>query len=129
MCKVYENCPVAIFPTTRSILAKVVFPFYNARHDFLLQKWWIRLVIVLYGGFLVVILIKVYSGIAINPYCASEYHDSPALMQNCCRMVQDSKRAAIVGALALTTALHYVIQLIFFKIIVDFVALGGRGKP
>jgi hypothetical protein len=120
--------PGRYISTTRRILARVVFPFYNARHDFLLRKWWIRLVIVLYGSFLILVLIKVYSGIALNSYCASEYHDSPALIQNCFRMVQDSKRAAIVGAIALTTTLHYVIQLIFFKIIVDFVALGGRRK-
>jgi len=125
-------------------IRRIIFPFYKqVKHQFLREQWWFRLIILLYICTIIVgifYLVDHYSQVFwgwcydnINPYSsnalsmdASEYLDKA--FAEC-----DTIRKANVGnmwgyVLFLTVVPHYLIQLTFFKAIIDFVVLGGKNN-
>jgi len=86
-------------------MKKIIFPFFNKEHhDFLIGKWWFRLFIIFYvvGVYILFSAISNWNGWDRNLLWA------------------------LPGTLVLTAIIHYIIQFIFFKIIIDFIVLGNK---
>jgi len=116
---------------------KLLFPFFKERHQFLLKKWWFRLLIV---GYVLVFVVmpfclflsyidpyeKCYDTVIVLFDYGSEVYNQQVVQ---CR---ENVRAALIPAISYavigTLLIHYITQLIFFKIVIDFIALGTKGK-
>lgn len=112
---------------------KVSLPFFKENHKFLLGKWWFRLLIVLYPIALVILIICLFSGfmdsylkcydtvIKIFTWSSSQYNQEFTL---CREGIMNALPQAIGYAFIGTLMTHYVIQILFFKIVIDFVMMG-----
>jgi hypothetical protein len=137
-------------------MKKIIFPFYNkSKHGFLFTKWWFRATFVLYIIILLYSVSAVWifqieecrDKISAYELLRKEYSikrttaESPtfeALKQKSVSVSQKSETdqqyasyywSAFLSATAYTLFVliaHYFFQLIFFKIVVDFVVLGGK---
>ena len=117
-------------------LKKIIFPFFNKeRHEFLFKKWWFRLSIVLYIVILVVIAVmsfndnfsyvKVCQDTAFQIYEPFTDGLKNELAQ-CEKMAYGALLPSVGYAILVTLIFHYIVQLIFFKIGVDYVAKGDK---
>ena len=113
-------------------ILKILFPFYNyERHNFLYQKWWFRLLIVVYivgifVGFIYIgnILADSYWGWC---YDSSMYYDNYSeRLELCGKFMNDYRWKSIGESILYTLIFHYLIQFILFKIIINFVVLGNK---
>ncbi len=111
---------------------RAIFPLYNTgKHSFLLSKWWFRLLIVLY-----IIVIIVGWGVISNSYAYSSWgwcYDLAIYSNNMserfeqCGMFLDDSRWQVLGSSILSIiVIHYLIQLVFFKLIINFIVLGNK---
>lgn len=120
------------------LINKFLFPFFKLeKHNFLLKKWWFRALIVLYivvlfSG-LYLFYIDFYNGAA--GWCWDglsylyEYKDLYFNRLNECKELQQG--AVIQGiemALLETFILNYLVQIVFFKVIINFIYLGSKNK-
>lgn len=79
------------------LISRIIFPFYRiSSHKFLLTKWWFRGLLVLYA--LLFLIIVSIAWMDVYP----------------------------VLEVVLALMFHYLVQLFFFKIIVDFVVLNTK---
>ena len=117
-------------------MKKILFPFLKERHTFLLGKWWFRFGIVIY--FLAILVSPfLLFGNYMEPYgnCYDsaqllwKYHDLwLERIEQCSQSARDAwPVAAAVGVLG-TVAVHYFIQAVLFKVVIDFIVLGPRPK-
>ena len=117
-------------------MRKIPFPFYKERHAFLLEKWWFRFLIVVYVIVFVATLFTIFFWHMDQSvgWChrslellSSEY---PALygeqLVECGRIAHQALPSGVALAVIGTLAIHYLSQLIFFKIIIDFIAVGVK---
>jgi len=120
-----------------NILKKIIFPFFNKeRHEFLFKKWWFRALIVVYVVFIVLSFrALVVSEVMPVEKCIPYYNDNLSWMNNdegkifkeeCLAERLSMMPGDIASSLVITIIIHYIIQLIFFKIIVDYVAIGNK---
>ena len=113
---------------------KILFPFYNTdRHNFLLKKWWFRLFIVIYLIGLVVSWGAISNNFAYSSwgwcYAITDYSDTAKFEQHlskCGDMFEEYRLSSIFSSILAIMIIHYLIQFIFFKIIINFIALGGK---
>lgn len=119
-------------------LKKITFPFFNTeRHHFLTEKWWFRLAIVFYAIGAVILLGSIWSS-----FSSAEWgwcYDSLYLyvgndgeftehFNQCKEIWKESFTLVVLATLVSTIVIHYIIQFVFFKIIINFITLGGRTK-
>lgn len=123
-------------------IKKVLFPFYNKeRHQFLMANWVFRVIVVIYIIALITLffyLINYFS----NFYWGWCYHDMYSLIYKpdnmtasiyfdeqtiYCDAIRKSNVLTMWLCVISTTLIpYYLIQLFFFKIIVNFIILGGK---
>ena len=119
---------------------KIIFPFFKAdKHTFLAEKWWFRLITVLYIIGVVILLFRLWDSFSYSSWgwcydSSSVYFesgDSEALQKHfdlCGKLLTDNRLYVIGGGILATLVIHYLVQLIFFKIIINFIVLGGKHK-
>ena len=112
-------------------LKKILFPFYSSeRHGFLMKKWWFRLLFVFYiTGIIVspVVFGTVAWELLVEPCFKYKYGlGIPHTDIDCIQVSRDTmleRRLYIIFGPIIT---HYLIQLALFKIVMDFIVLGGK---
>lgn len=127
-------------------IKKLLFPFFNQeRHAFLTKKWWFRTVVVLYvTGLIIAPLVIFFPDYNIQGrYC--RYYQSYKTQvesqsvgqkksldeifakswnnKDCREVTKKEVVSNILSATIIPIVLHYVIQLIFFKIVIDYIVL------
>lgn len=132
------------------MLKKILFPFYNSNHQFLMKKWWFRTIFVLYVFGLIFIPIatllvqqsnyfnnceqsaKNYFGTDLTfskypvedrGWIMNSYSDT---LKNCYKGGTQNLQMLIFDIIIFLIVIHYIIQLIFFKVIINFIVLGGH---
>lgn len=108
------------------ILKRIVFPFFSKeRHSFLIEKWWFRLIIVLYVIGVIVVLSLTLENLQYSAWgwC---YAINVSPLDECGNLISEYRIQVILGTLLLTAFYHYVVQFIFFKIIVNYIVLGNK---
>ena len=126
----------AININTKISLKKIVFPFFNKeRNGFLMEKWWFRLFIVFYAIGTVILLGSIwlklaasswgwcYDSIYLYPGNGTEFTER---FNNCRELWKESFALNLLITFISTTVIHYIIQFIFFKIIINFIVLGNK---
>jgi len=84
---------------------KILFPFYKSvKYGFLMKKWWFRFLLVI---FMIVFLLSII--FIINDNTHQWGYDWET----------------IGGGIAFLIVIFYLFQLFFFKIVIDFIALGN----
>ena|SRR3989344_6081964 len=118
-------------------MKKYLFPFFKERHRFLLDKWWFRLLLLAYvvgicllplylASYFMESYVNCYSIVTtIYEWGTDIYKQEFA---QCQQAIRDVLPLVAAGVLVGTVVIHYLIQFLFFKITIDFVALGTRFK-
>lgn len=119
-------------------IKSVLFPFFNINfHAFLIKKWWFRLLIVLYIIGIIIILGAISSKLAYSSWgwCYNSsylYIDNNAEyvqhLDRCAQFLSQERLNVILVTILLTAIIHYIIQFIFFKIVINFIVLGSLQK-
>lgn len=137
----------------RNIISKLFFPFFNKnRHEFLTKKWWFRSIVVIFITVFVISIPSlwfieinnVYNNCdqnarswwgggkipTLDPENIKEslenvngYYDS---LHNCNNLAEPWRRMGLIPAIIIPTIIFYLFQLIFFKIIINYIVLGGK---
>ncbi len=127
---------------------KIIFPFYKISHRFLMKKWWFRTIFAIYILLFVIFVPLSWYGLITDSYnrCVSgvesyyggepdpvksisefnEYYDS---LNNCnyaAKTAWGSWEVPTAWVLVVSITIHYLLQLVFFKIIIDFIVLGNH---
>lgn len=115
---------------------KLFFPLYKKdRHSFLTEKWWFRGVIVIYVIAFIVTPIAIwlwyinwsagwcYDNLELYSYDQTEFDSQ---LNYCSELGREAWLNGIPAATLGLLAIHYLIQVIFFKIIIDYVVLGEK---
>ena len=125
---------------------KILFPFFNnSRHNFLLTKWWFRAIITFYIILLLISIPLTWFNLVANQYYDCENHVKAYYgeqivsgkqydasywdaMQNCNKMdfVFGWDIQTFIGIFFGILILHYLIQLIFFKVIINYIVLDNK---
>lgn len=138
-------------------MKKILFPFYKEKHEFLTEKWWFRILVVLY------LLVSITSLVSAWKYqvshrkylCTeaivypriptdfkgrlSEYFDTPESKAEQVVVKQQEERcnsfaqaiaepSVIIQGILIPILIYYLVQLVFFVIIVDFIVLGNKKR-
>jgi len=108
------------------ILKKITFPFFKSEnHDFLIKKWWFRLIIVLYTIGIITFLYLFWSKFSYS-YWGWCFDLNTTNANQCVELSKQGVIPVFFYSLFLTLISHYIIQLIFFKIIINFVVLDNK---
>lgn len=120
-------------------MKKIIFPFYKKeRHGFLNKKWWFRTIIVIYTIALVITPFAIwlwyidyssgwcYDSIALSTSFGNHVSDYKIL--ECSQIAREAWTDGIPIAIFGWLLLHYLIQVIFFKIIINYIVLGGKNN-
>lgn len=127
----------------KRLIKKILFPFYNEnQHIFLLKQWWFRTFIVLYVIILIFIPFKIYDASTDEyMYTCYESHEmywgnnnyslaSKESLQDCLDERQGRILPDIIVALCITIVatviLYYIIQMLFFLVVINFIYLGSK---
>jgi len=104
---------------------KILFPFYNKeKHGFLFNKWWFRLLAVIYPIAIILFLFWYFNTqISIYTACYNGVmnlydYGTPAyksLFAECQKGVYEAMLPSIGISVLMTVILHYVSQFLFFK--------------
>ena len=117
-------------------IKKLLFPFFNQeRHGFLIQRWWFRSVIVLYSIAMIITPFIVF-GMSFNSqteWCWNganagyQIHHNINIfnedMDHCVTVNRQAILPSVATGLLAPLVIHYLIQLIFFKIVIDYIVL------
>lgn len=120
-------------------MKKILFPIFKERHRFLLNNWWFRSIIVIYIVLFVIAPFLIFSEHMHSSmdWC---YESLPSLLTHndrqsfneelakCTAYARDARIESLMLAIVGTLIIHYLIQLIFFKIVMDYIVLGGKTK-
>lgn len=107
-------------------MKKIIFPFYKKeRHHFLTEKWWFRAVTVLYiiAFIITPFALWLWHVNSASGWCydsLSLWYSDPSFSERLSECSQFAREAWITGipvALMGWLVIHYIIQIIFFKII------------
>lgn len=115
-------------------LYQILFPFYaKERYGFIFQKWWGRLLLVLYIIGIIAVIIFSYNWLAHHYWgnCLVRIKMYKALnlapINDACYQILEQFRTRALGfTVLIAVAAHYLSQLIFFKLIIDFIAWGNK---
>ncbi len=113
---------------------RILFPFYKEeRHSFLKRRWWFRLITVIYIVALIVTPFIIFSSYGDNSWCYDSLnlydYGSDSYKQALSDCVKSGKEAilpAIGMGLGVTLVVHYLFQLLLFKLIINYIILGGK---
>lgn len=115
---------------------KIIFPFFNAnRHEFLTEKWWFRLLTVTYLIGVVVLLYKLLEAGSQQEWgwcydSAHLYIDNAGgfakRLDECGKMLNEARKIVWAWSFVATLVVHYLVQFIFYKIVINFIVLGGK---
>ncbi len=104
---------------------KVLFPFYRTeRHGFLFDKWWFRLIVIVYPLAILMILswyfndqLSIYTACydMANIFFEWGTPDYLSEFEKCRAGVRGALLPSIGASILITTIIHYLSQLIFFK--------------
>jgi hypothetical protein len=121
------------YVTDMAVIKKILFPFFRDRHRFLMAKWWFRFLVV---GYVVALAIApsflfttfLDSGVEWCWRTASAYSDDAPKykqqLEECSRIHRAVLPFIVIETLLVALLGHYIVQVVFFKIGVDFVTLG-----
>ena len=118
-------------------MKKYLFPFFAERHRFLLDKWWFRLVMLVYIIGLVLLPFYLFGSYldSQTSWCYNAlqlYSDNWDVwrheLEECQKLARATWPTAIGVGVFGAPLVHYFIQFTFFKVIIDFIALGTRFK-
>lgn len=117
---------------------RILFPFYKIdTHHFLTEKWWFRLLIVLYSIGATILLFSIWSNFSSSSWgwCYDSLYlyvgndaESSQHFNQCREIWKESFAWVTLGGLASVAIIHYIAQFIFFKVIINFIILGGKGS-
>lgn len=115
---------------------KIFFPFFQEHHNFLLKRWWFRLLILVYI-FAIIASPFIFANAFVNgntDWCwryvqhltntGADFYVWANAKDECLLIHQEIMPYAISLMVAGPILLHFLSQLVFFKVIVDFIALG-----
>lgn len=118
---------------TLTTIKKVAFPFYRARHTFLMDKWWFRLGVLFYGITIIAIGLyffqesyKANAGWCYDLLAIYDYSEFDYQLSKCREMYEEGKFIMWLYGLLPTLLAHYLIQFVFFVLIMNFVVLGSK---
>ena len=110
-------------------LKKILFPFYSSeRHGFLMERSWLRLLFVFYIIGIIVSPV-VFGAIAwelLVESCLKHRLEFPHTDIDCLQIVKDTDTERALYSIFGPIVTHYLIQLVLFKIVIDFIVLGGK---
>lgn len=116
-------------------MKKIVFPFFNMeQHRFLTERWWFRLLIVLYSIGVVILLVSIWSKLSFSSWgwCYDSLYlyignnaEFSQHFNQCKEIWKESFAWVVLGGLVSTAIIHYIVQFVFFKIIINFIVLGS----
>ena len=119
-----------------SKIKKILFPFFKEeRHKFLKQKWWFRLFIVVYISCLVISPFLIADAFfnSLTSWCYSslplyynntvEFNDQ---LRYCHEVVVGAQIPSLAMGIGLPLVIHYLTQLVFFKVIIDYIVLNTK---
>lgn len=122
-------------------IKSTLFPFYKEHHRFLLEKWWFRLLILVYI-FAIISSPFIFASVFVESntdWCwryvshltntGADFSVWENAKAHCNFIHQEIMPWAITIMVTAPIFLHYLIQLLFFKVAVDFVALGRFKSP
>lgn len=120
-------------------IKKILFPFYKPEeYGFLKEKWWFRLLILVFLVFVIVAPLVFASYSASSDWCWSNvqekireggYPSDSAFREHsdyCVWVTQTAAWESLAVGVEVFLFSLYVLPLIFFKVIIDYVVLGGR---
>jgi|GEM_PF-2142771 len=119
------------------MLKKIIFPFFEKNHHgFLTNNWKFRLLIMVYIILFIVFFIYLlnyekgfYWGWCyhdINPYLHDEKNYLENAFNYCDMIKKESVVEMWVHVIFFVLITHYLIQFFFFKVIINYVVLGGK---
>lgn len=122
-------------------MKKFIFPFFNKeRHDFLSKKWWFRLIVVFYVAAILIVSFSSFSE-NMDSYLScydttikiykidAKIYDEQAFENeyaNCKIGVYEAILPSVGYSIIVTLIFHYLAQLFFFKLIIDYIVLGSK---
>lgn len=120
---------------------RILFPFYKSeKHHFLIEKWWFRLFFVLYIIFLVALVIWIWTlnASSLWGWCydslpsfldfKNNFQDNSAFNERfayCKTLFIENLPTATLISLGSAILVNYFVQLVFFKIIINYIVLGN----
>ena len=112
-------------------MKKIIFPFFNKeRHGYLSKKAWFRLIVAIYILILLVILCWLSTAYITNNSCDydNDFYIGDTLMESeypTCDVVSQVL-PALGYSLVFVIVIHYVLQLLFFGIIIKIITIKNK---
>ena len=121
-------------------LASIAFPFYKSRHSLLMERWYFRAALVSYliallSGFLYISYAETRSYYA---NCSDQFHylidagidydEINSVHVDCIERAERTARPIPLYVGITVIVAHFVIQFIFFVVIIDFIVQPGRER-
>jgi len=108
-------------------MKKIIFPFYDTIiHKFITEKWWSRTLIVLYIIALIAAPFVIWFWYTNGAVWCYESLTPFFRDVRCTQFAQERWIEGIPLTILGTLSFHYIIQGFFFKIVIDFIMLGGK---
>ncbi len=127
-------------------MKKIIFPFFNReKHEFLTKKWWFRAIIVIFvSTFLLsipVLLVSTVNGVYQNctksvlrsyggeipsAESISELNGYYNSLGSCNDLAREWWTMALAPSIITPIIIFYLVQLIFFKVVINYIVLGGK---
>jgi hypothetical protein len=116
---------------------KALFPFFNKdQHQFLTQKWWFRLIIILYVIAFIILPLALWNSYyesaagwcfdSLYLFSLEDYGWYQSRIEECMQFARDARLPGSLTSIFGALTIHYIIQLIFFKIVINYIVLGGK---
>jgi len=114
-------------------MLKILFPFFNKnRHAFLKNKWWFRAFTVIFFVALILSITTIWFSEVQEVYddCIA-YYGNKIILEEVLSCNQNARDAwtypGIIQASLINPIIYfYLIQLFIFKVVIDYIILGGK---
>lgn len=126
-----------ILLSLKTSFRKYFFPFYKTNHYFLMEKWWFRLSLVAYLIVFISLVFAIFSEATSytqncfdNLYTFYDYGSTNFKYEQdkCLSLARETATLWLFLAPLYTLIAHYLFQLVFFKVVVNFIALGKKNN-
>jgi len=118
-------------------LKKFLFPFFKkSKHHFLMDKWYFRMLFVFYIISIFFLFFKFAKFFCNSSWCGcyensllwNSSEEISEHLNSCAEMMKNDRLGVFVSSFFLTFFTHFIFQIAFFKLIVDFIILGNSNK-